>query len=106
MLPFPTPLRFMDRAASRTSPNPKIDFTRVRELSSDESLYATVVDSATASRVAAFIDPGSRSRRLGVFDLDLSGGASETIDLERAVDIHPEQAKKLSVLRRPVEDLR
>jgi len=64
----------------------KLTLTRALRLSADEAVYTTSPD--RAARVV--VKMTDQSADLGAFELDLSGGASETIDLGAAENVHPE----------------
>jgi cytochrome c peroxidase len=62
--------------------------TRLRALSPEEAVYQ--VDGAPSGRrVTVRLTQGASEAELGVAEIDLSGGASETIDLDRAESLHP-----------------
>jgi cytochrome c peroxidase len=64
----------------------KLTLTRALRLSADEAVYTTSPD--RAGRVVVQLT--DQLADLGAFELDLSGGASETIDLGAAENVHPE----------------
>jgi cytochrome c peroxidase len=61
---------------------------RALRLSADEALYTTSPrrDGRVVAKLTCPGEPGD----LGTFEIDLAGGASETIDLGTAEDLHPE----------------
>ena len=69
--------------------------TRARRLSDGEAIYTTPTVAGAGRVVAVLRGPSSVAGSdvdvtLGAFEMDLSGGASETIDLGSAEDLHPE----------------
>jgi cytochrome c peroxidase len=60
--------------------------TRALRLSADEAVYTTAPD--RAGRVV--VKMTDQLADLGAFEVDLAGGASETIDLGAAENVHPE----------------
>jgi hypothetical protein len=104
---LPQELRLL-RPRTRTDPcRPDADaaaeFTRSSaKLSPDEALYLrSDVASIRLNREPLFVHRGRREPA-GSFSVDLTGGASETIDLDRSEDLHPQAAKFLRAKLRPV----
>ena len=64
-----------------------ITLTRAMRLSTDEAVYTTAP--ARTGRIVAKLSADG-SPDLGTFEIDLAGGASETIDLGAAESLHPE----------------
>jgi hypothetical protein len=63
--------------------------TKVRDVGDGEALYTTPAI-AGRSQVHAMLTIGGSDAESRIFEFDLSGGASETIDLARAENLHPE----------------
>jgi hypothetical protein len=63
--------------------------TRIHTLSADEAVY-TLNTVPVAQRAAVSLVLEGVSNPLGTFEIDLAGGASETIDLGASELLHPE----------------
>src|SRR5262245_24388198 len=82
--------RFVTSRGQMPDP-PKFTLTRALRLSEDEAIYT-----ASPERVGRIVVTLSAEGQpdMGTYELDLSGGASETIDIGTAENLHPELPKE------------
>ncbi len=67
--------------------------TRIRTISADEAIYTLNAEPAARRTAVSLVLEGVVENSLGTFEIDLAGGASETIDLGAAELLHPEFAQ-------------